>query len=86
MHQPRVASGVPPVSSAPAPVHLSMTCHRRMQPNIFVTDEYIVTFVGTDEQVDLNSSELHSSIDSSVNQQIYTMFVGLECIFISFDR
>jgi hypothetical protein len=33
-----------------------------------ITDEYIVTFVGNDEQVDLNSSELRSSVDLSVNQ------------------
>jgi hypothetical protein len=50
-----------------------------------VTDEYIVTFIGNDEQVDLNSSELRSSVDSSVNQQIYTMFVGLEGIFIGLE-
>jgi hypothetical protein len=33
-----------------------------------ITDEYIVTFVGTDEQVDLKWSELRSSVDSSVNR------------------
>jgi hypothetical protein len=33
-----------------------------------ITDEYIVTFVRTDEQVDLNWSELRSSVDSSVNR------------------
>jgi hypothetical protein len=51
-----------------------------------VTDEYIVTFVGTNEQVNLNSSELCSSVDSSVNQRIYSTFVGLEDKFIGFNR
>jgi hypothetical protein len=34
---------------------------------VHVTDEYIVTFIDTDKQVDLNSSELHSSVNSLVN-------------------
>jgi hypothetical protein len=33
-----------------------------------VTDKYIVTFIGTYEQVDLNLLELRLSIDSSVNR------------------
>jgi hypothetical protein len=33
-----------------------------------VTDEYIVTFIGTDEYLDLNLLKLYSSVDSSVNK------------------
>jgi hypothetical protein len=47
-----------------------------------VTDKYIVTFIGTYEQVDLNLLELRSSIDSSVNRWIYSMFVYLEDKFV----
>jgi hypothetical protein len=51
-----------------------------------VIDEYIATFIGTDEQVNLNLLKLRSSVDSSVNQRIYTMFIGLEGIFVGSDR
>jgi hypothetical protein len=50
-----------------------------------VTDKYIVIFIGTDEQVDLNLSELCSSVNSSVNQWIYSNFLGLEDKFIGFN-
>jgi hypothetical protein len=49
------------------------------------TDKYIVTFVGTNEQVDLNSSHLHSLVDLLVNRRICTMFIGLEGIFVGSD-
>jgi hypothetical protein len=50
-----------------------------------ITDEYIVTFISTDEQVDLNLSKLHSSVVLLVNRQICITFVGLEGKFIGFD-
>jgi hypothetical protein len=34
------------------------------------TDEYIVIFIGTDEEVQISSSELRSSASSSVNRQM----------------
>jgi hypothetical protein len=43
-------------------------------------DEYMG--VGIDEYVNLNSTELRSSVNSLVNRQIYTMFISLEDIFI----
>jgi hypothetical protein len=46
------------------------------------TNEYIIIFAGTDERVQISSSELRSS----VNRRIYPMFVGLEGKFVGFDR
>jgi hypothetical protein len=60
----------PPVRSTPQSPNLLVHSSVMSPTNItgyihqfHITDEYIVTFVGTDEQVNLNSLELRMSIN-----------------------
>jgi hypothetical protein len=51
-----------------------------------ITDEYIHIFLGTKEYKELYSSVLRSSVISSVNQGIYSIFLSSIAIFINCNR
>jgi hypothetical protein len=52
----------------------------------YLTDEYIPIFLGTEEYKELYSSVLRSSVISSVNREIYVIFLGFTAVFIGCNQ
>jgi hypothetical protein len=53
---------------------------------LHVTDEYILIFLGTEEYKELYSLALHSMVTSSVNREIYPIFLSSIAIFVGCNR
>jgi hypothetical protein len=53
---------------------------------LHVTDEYILILLGTEEYKELYSLALDSMVTSSVNREIYPIFLGSIAIFVGCNR